>query len=166
MGRHRQCIERNSGKVPSCPGFTVGSHCFASNIKKLLFEKIFIFLSKRNLNAFPKSCRNVDFATACVGGLISTIVNTQMHMMTITISPSTIFVFLYPDANSAPAASGDPAKKYTIGITNREEVKEPRFAKTCRVVDILVRSAGFEDNAVTIGVNGIFTNVYPKENTI
>lgn len=48
MGRHRQCIERNSGKVPSCPGFTVGSHCFASNIKKLLFEKIFIFLSKRN----------------------------------------------------------------------------------------------------------------------
>lgn len=45
MGRHRQCIERNSGKVPSCPGFTVGSHCFASNIKKLLFEKIFIFHS-------------------------------------------------------------------------------------------------------------------------
>ena len=99
------------------------------------------------------------FPADFVGGLISTMENTQIAMMMITMIPSTMFVLRYPVANAAPVASLEPEKKYTIGSTNREDVSDPRFENTVRVVEILVRSVADADREDTIGAIGIFTRV-------
>ena len=80
-------------------------------------------------------------------------------MMMITMIPSTMFVLRYPVASAAPVASLDPEKKYTIGSTNREEVSDPRFENTVRVVEIFVRSVADGDKEDTIGAIGMFTRV-------
>ena len=48
-------------------------------------------------------------------------------------------------------------------MTNREDVSDPRFENTVRVVAILVRSVGDGDSAETIGAIGMLTRVYPNE---
>ena len=77
----------------------------------------------------------------------------------ITMIPSTMFVLRYPVANAAPVAFFEPEKKYTIGSTNSDDVSEPRFENTVRVVEIFVRSVADGDNEETIGAIGIFTSV-------
>lgn len=52
MGRHRQCIERNSGKIPSCPGFIVGSHCLIADIKHSFLIRFLSFVLTKK-ECFP-----------------------------------------------------------------------------------------------------------------
>ncbi len=53
----------------------------------------------------------------------------------------------------------EPEKKYTIGSTNREDVRDPKLENTVRVVEILVLSVAEADREETTGPMGIFTSV-------